>query len=68
MLYRFEAYNGFGYRARRVVSPYLWSFSEHYSSGKYVDDGVYRASIISQQSGAGVLLKVVSQAGLIEAS
>ena len=40
-LYELERYNGFGYRDRRpqVLSPYLWSFSNHYSRGKYVADG-----------------------------
>lgn len=27
MLHRWEGYNGFGYRTRRLPSPYLWSFS-----------------------------------------
>ena len=41
VLYRLEAYNGWGYRRYHpdVLSPYLWSFSNHYKSGKYVADG-----------------------------
>ena len=40
-LYKLEGYNGFGYRDHhpQVLSPYLWSFSNHYARGKYVADG-----------------------------
>jgi lysozyme family protein len=40
-LYELEGYNGFGYRDYHptVPSPYLWSFSNHYTRGKYVADG-----------------------------
>ena len=35
-LFKLEGYNGFGYRDNHpdVPSPYLWSFSTHYSQGK----------------------------------
>jgi lysozyme family protein len=41
LLYRLEAYNGFGYRKHHpeVLTPYLWSFSST-TAGKYVQDGV----------------------------
>ena len=41
MLFRLEAYNGSGYRDKHpdVKTPYLWSFSNHYTRGKYVADG-----------------------------
>jgi lysozyme family protein len=65
-LYRIEAYNGFGYRPYGVASPYLWSFSHHYSRGKYVADGKWSATAKSQQCGAAVMLKVLSDAGEIE--
>jgi lysozyme family protein len=59
MLYKLEAYNGFGYRRNHpeVLSPYLWSFSNHYTSGKYVADGRWSDSAISNQCGAAVILK-----------
>jgi lysozyme family protein len=62
MLYRWERYNGFGYRGK-INSPYLWSFSNNYASGKYVRDGVWDASATSQQCGTAVLLKGLIAAG-----
>jgi lysozyme family protein len=58
-LYQLEAYNGFGYRDHHpnVPSPYLWSFSNHYKRGKYVADGRFSATAVSQQVGAALLLK-----------
>jgi lysozyme family protein len=57
MLYRLEAYNGFGYRRKGVPSPYLWSFCNLYERGKYVADGQYDPNAVSKQCGAGVMLK-----------
>ena len=58
-LFKLEAYNGWGYRRYhpQVLSPYLWSFSEHYQRGKYAADGRFDANLVSQQCGAAVLLK-----------
>jgi lysozyme family protein len=53
----FEKYNGFGARRRGVVSPYLWSGSNLYRSGKFVADGVWEPTAVSKQIGAAVLLK-----------
>lgn len=65
MLYQFERYNGFGYRLHhpRTPSPYLWSFSNHYTSGKYVADGAWSATAVSKQCGAAVLLKELMARG-----
>lgn len=50
--YEFERYNGFGYRSPgKPASPYLWSFTDHYTKGKFVDDGKYSANAVSQQCG-----------------
>lgn len=58
ILYFFEAWNGFGYRKyRNINSPYLWSFSNHYTKGKYVADGKWDSDAVSKQCGAAVLLK-----------
>ena len=62
-LYRLEAYNGFGYRSYGVPTPYLWSFSNHYDRGKYVADGKFSYSARSQQCGAAVMLKMLTEAG-----
>lgn len=64
-LYRLEAYNGFGSRRHNIHTPYLWSFSQHYASGKYVADNVYSATAVSKQAGAAVLLKVLTTSGAV---
>lgn len=61
----FEGFNGWGYRSRDVNSPYLWSFSTHYSKGKFVADGKYSDTSVSQQIGAMVLLKALEQSGSV---
>ena len=52
-----EAYNGFGYRRKGVLSPYIWSFTTAYASGKFVADGVYDPAQVSNQVGAAAILK-----------
>ncbi|MER8583223.1 DNA/RNA non-specific endonuclease [Mesorhizobium sp. M1423] len=58
-LYRFESYNGWGYRGRGINTPYLWSFSNHYSKGKFVKDGKFDPAAVSKQCGAAVVLKAL---------
>lgn len=64
---RLEKYNGFGYRLYHpeVKSPYLWSFSNHYTKGKYASDGKFDRNLVSQQCGAMVLLKQMEARGAI---
>jgi lysozyme family protein len=59
ILYLLEKYNGFGYRLRQVPTPYLWSFSNLYSKGKFVRDRVYDPNAVSKQCGAALMLKAV---------
>ncbi|MCB2206198.1 hypothetical protein KQI65_15755 [bacterium] len=68
MLYQLERYNGWGYRKYHphVLSPYLWSFSHHYESGKYVADGRWSDTAVSKQCGAAVLLRRMAENGIIE--
>lgn len=61
MLYLFEKYNGFGYRKKGIYSPYLWSFSNLYTKGKFIADGKYDPNAVSKQIGAAVILKTVMQ-------
>jgi hypothetical protein len=56
-LFRLEAFNGFGSRAHGIHTPYLWSFSKHYTKGKFVADGVFDPNAVSQQCGAALLLR-----------
>ena len=67
LAYEFERYNGWGYRLYHphVKSPYLWSFSNHYIRGKYVADGRWSETAVSQQCGAMVLLKRLQEKGHI---
>lgn len=64
-LYQLERYNGWGYRMyhSHVLSPYLWSFSTHYTSGRYVADGRWSDSAVSRQCGAAVMLRRLVERG-----
>jgi len=67
LLYKLEAYNGFGYRRAdiKINSPYLWSFSHHYTKGKFVADGKYDPNAVSAQVGVAVLLRNMVDRGII---
>ncbi len=66
-LYNLENYNGWGYRLyyKHVKSPYLWSYSNHYISGKYTADGVFSNTAVSRQCGAAVILRRLEQRNII---
>jgi len=68
MLYKLESYNGFGYRDHGINTPYLWSFSNNYTSGKYVADGSYDPSAVSDQCGAASVFIAMQAQGLINLS
>lgn len=57
-LFKLEAYNGFGYRLHHpeIHTPYLWSFTNHYTKGKYAADRRFDPELVSQQAGAVALL------------
>lgn len=59
VLYRWECYNGLGYRKKGLASPYLWSMSDRYAKGKYVADGRFDANAVSRQVGAATALKLL---------
>lgn len=61
-----ESYNGLGYAAKGVPSPYVWAGTDQYSKGKYVADHVYDPNVVDPQLGvAGVIkfLGVYTNAG-----
>lgn len=68
LLYQLEGYNGFGYRLYHpnVLSPYLWSASNLYTSGKYVADGSWSDTAVSQQYGGAVIIRRLAERGDIE--
>jgi lysozyme family protein len=66
ILYRWEGYNGWRSRLlHKINTPYLWSFSNHYTKGKFVADNVWDANAVSKQCGAAVMLKGLVEAGHI---
>ena len=68
ILYQLERYNGWGYRLyhKHVLSPYLWSYCNHYTSGKYVADGRWSDTAVSKQCGAAVILRRLAENGEID--
>jgi lysozyme family protein len=62
-LFRWEAYNGFGYRLRQLPSPYLWSFSNLYERGKFVADHQFDPDAVSAQCGAATIFKRLMSRG-----
>ena len=67
ILYRLEGYNGYGYRGLTppLNTPYLWSFSNQYTSGKFIADHVFDPNAVSGQCGAAVILFQMAQNGVI---
>lgn len=61
LLFAFESFNGFGSRAHGINSPYLWSFSNHYTKGKFIADHVFDPNAVSNQAGAAVLLRRIME-------
>jgi len=63
-----EKYNGIGYYTyhNKMLTPYLWSYSNHYTKGKYGSDGKFDANLVSKQPGCAVLLKRMEETGAIK--
>lgn len=69
LCYRWESYNGWRSRLlHNINTPYLWSFSNHYTRGKYIRDGVWSSTTVSKQCGAAVMLKALVEDGTIKPS
>lgn len=62
MLTVLEMYNGLGYAYKGVPSPYVWSGTDVYHSGKYVSDGVYDPKAVDKQLGVAGLIKSLPDA------
>jgi lysozyme family protein len=61
LLTKLEEYNGLGYAARGVPSPYVWAGTDQYRSGKYVRDGVYDPNAVDSQPGCvGLLMAMMA--------
>lgn len=60
--FELEKYNGWGVRLyRHQPTAYLWSFTNHYTAGKYIRDGVWSPTAVSKQTGAMALLAVLME-------
>jgi lysozyme family protein len=61
ILFLWHRYNGINneYKQRGIPTPYLWSGTQHYKKGKYVEDGVFSDQAVSQQVGAATLLRTL---------
>lgn len=51
-----ESFNGLGYKKRNVPSPYVLSWTNGYSSGKYIADGKYSSIAIDKQCGTAAII------------
>lgn len=51
-----EEYNGLGYAARGIPSPYVWSATDQYQRGKFVADGHFDPDAVDRQIGCAALL------------
>lgn len=59
MLFSEEAFNGWGY-LRKTNSPYIWSWTNHYTGGKYIRDHVYDPNHWDSQPGCAALMKALA--------
>ena len=64
-----EKFNGLGYRSKKINTPYVWSYTNHYGTpphiGKYVSDGKFDPTAISKQAGCAAYLLRMKERGLI---
>ena len=58
-LLKFEAYNGMGYRTKGINSPYLYSYTQFYTVGKYAADNKFDPKLVSKQPGVIPLMKAL---------
>lgn len=56
-LTKLEEYNGLGYAAHGLPSPYIWAGTDQYRSGKYIADGHFDPDAIDHQIGCAALLR-----------
>jgi lysozyme family protein len=65
-LYRWERYNGWRSRLlHNINTPYLWSYSNHYTKGKYYADDQWDPNYVSKQPGTAVILKALIEIGKV---
>lgn len=67
ILWREEQFNGLGYRKyhKNVPTPYVYSYTNIYTKGKYVSDGKFDANAVSKQPGCAAYIIRLKEKGLI---
>jgi len=65
VLFLFESYNGFGYRTRNCLSPYIWSGTTVQTKGLFVADGKFDANKMSTRCACAAMLKTLIAMGEI---
>ena len=61
VLKKLEGWNGFGYTQYDKETPYLWSYTNEYTAGKYISDKNFDFNAVSKQSGAVPILKTIEK-------
>lgn len=62
-LFRFEAYNGWGYFHKGINSPYVWAWTSQQQPGKYIADGKWSPTAVDPQPGCAAMLRGLIDAG-----
>ena len=71
-----EGFNGYGYRIYHndVKTPYLWSYTNHYKAGKYIEEKDasgrmvvrWKPELVSKQCGIAAIMKFLQAIGEIK--
>ncbi len=61
ILYYCETFNGLGYEAHGLPSPYLWGGTNQQKPGKYVRDGVFDSAAMDTQPGCAPILATLAK-------
>lgn len=59
-----ERYNGLGYQARGIYSPYLWDYTDLYTTGLFVSDGKFNPLAREDRPGCVAILKSLEMKGV----
>lgn len=59
-----ERYNGVGYQKVKLNTPYLWDFTDKYTSGLFTSDGVLDPEKKESRPGCAALFKLFESRGI----
>lgn len=60
-----EKYNGLGYQKRSVNTPYVWDYTDKYTSGLYVADGSFDPNKCEDRPGVAAIFKCLESKGVV---